>query len=54
MGWTYSTRREKRKVCRILEGRPEEKRPLGRARRRWEDTIKIDFRKIGWGCYELD
>ena len=26
-------------------GKPEEKRPLGRLRRRWEDNIKIDFRK---------
>jgi hypothetical protein len=30
-------------------GKPEEKRPLGRLRRRWEDNIKIDLREIGWG-----
>jgi hypothetical protein len=30
-------------------GKPEGKKPLGRARRRWEDTIRIDLREIGWG-----
>jgi hypothetical protein len=34
---------------RILVGKPEEKRPLGRPRHRWEDSIKIDLREIGWG-----
>jgi hypothetical protein len=29
-------------------GKPEEKRPLGRARYRWVDNIKIDLREIGW------
>jgi hypothetical protein len=29
-------------------GNPEEKRTLGRSRRRWEDNIKMDFREIGW------
>jgi hypothetical protein len=29
-------------------GKPEDKRPLGRPRRRWVDNIKIDLRKIGW------
>jgi hypothetical protein len=32
---------------RILVGRPEGKRPLGRHRRRWEDNIKVDFGEIG-------
>jgi hypothetical protein len=40
---------EKRNVYRILVGKPEGKRPLGRARRRWEDNIKMDLREIGWG-----
>jgi hypothetical protein len=31
---------EKRNACRILVGKPEEKRPLGRPRRRWEDNIE--------------
>jgi hypothetical protein len=39
---------EKRNVYRILVGKPEKKRPLGRPRRRWVDNIKIDLREIGW------
>jgi hypothetical protein len=41
--------REKRNAYRILVGKPEGKRPLGRPRRRWEDNIRIDLREIGWG-----
>jgi hypothetical protein len=37
---------EGRGVYRVLVGRPEGKRPLGRRRRRWEDNIKMDPRKI--------
>jgi hypothetical protein len=33
---------------RILVGKPEGRRPLGRPRRRWVDNIKMDLRKIGW------
>jgi hypothetical protein len=40
---------EKRNAYRILVGKPEEKRPLGGPRRRWEDNIKMDVREIGWG-----
>jgi hypothetical protein len=43
-----STNRENMNVCRILVGKPEGKRPLGRRRRRWVDNIKIDIREIGW------
>jgi hypothetical protein len=32
----------------LLVGKPEEKRPLGRPRRRWVDNIKMDLREIGW------
>jgi hypothetical protein len=39
---------EERNVYRILVGKPEGKRPLGRPRRRWMDNIKIDNREIGW------
>jgi hypothetical protein len=39
---------KKRNVYRILVGKPEGKRPVGRARRRWVDNIKMDFREIGW------
>jgi hypothetical protein len=38
---------EGRGVYRVLVGRPECKRPLGRPRRRWEDNIKLDLREIG-------
>jgi hypothetical protein len=31
-----------------LVGKPEGRRPLGRPRRRWEDNIKMDLRKVGW------
>jgi hypothetical protein len=39
----------RRNAYRILVGKPEENRPLGRPRRRWEDNIKLNFREIGWG-----
>jgi hypothetical protein len=38
---------EGRGVYRVLVGRPEGKRPLGRHRRRWEDNIKMELREIG-------
>jgi hypothetical protein len=38
---------EKRNAYRILVGKPEGKRPLGRPRCRWVDNIKIDLREIG-------
>jgi hypothetical protein len=38
---------EERKVYKVLVGKPEGKRPLGRPRRRWEDGIRMDLRKIG-------
>ncbi|KAJ4435739.1 hypothetical protein ANN_18356 [Periplaneta americana] len=36
------------KANRVLVGRPEGKRPLGRPRRRWEDNIKMDLREVGY------
>jgi hypothetical protein len=44
---------EERKVYRVLVGKPEGKRPLGRPRRRWEDGIRMDLMEIGWGSVEL-
>jgi hypothetical protein len=38
---------EGRGAYRVLVGRPEDKRPLGRPRRRWEDNIKMDLEEIG-------
>jgi hypothetical protein len=43
---------EKRNVYRVLIGKPESKKPLGRPRRRWEDGIKVDLKEIGWGSVE--
>ena len=40
---------ERRGVYRVLVGKPEGKRPLGRPRRRWEDNIKMDLQEVGWG-----
>jgi hypothetical protein len=49
MGRVCNTKGEKRNVYRILVGRPEGKRPLGRPRCRWEDNIKMDLREVRWG-----
>jgi hypothetical protein len=40
-------------VYRLLMGKPERKRPLGRPWRRWEDWIRMDLREIGW-VYRVD
>jgi hypothetical protein len=49
MRWAAHVARmgEGRGAYRVLVGRPEGKRPLGRPRRRWEDNIKIDLGEIG-------
>jgi len=39
-----------RGVHRVLVGKPEGERPLGRPRRRWEDNIKMDLQEVGGGC----
>jgi hypothetical protein len=44
---------ERRRVYRVLMGKPEGKRPLGRHRRRWEYNIKMDLKEVGLG-YGLD
>jgi hypothetical protein len=51
MRWTGHVARmgEKRNAYMILVGKPEGKRPLGRPRHRWDSSIKMDFREIGWG-----
>jgi hypothetical protein len=43
---------EKRNAYKIVVGKPEGKRPLGRPRRRWVDNIKMDLRAIGWDGVE--
>ena len=41
---------EGRGVHKVLVGKPEGKRPLGRPRRRWENNIKMDVQEVGRGC----
>jgi hypothetical protein len=43
---------EGRGAYRVLVGRPEGRRPLGRPRHRWEDNIKMDFEEVGWGSMD--
>jgi hypothetical protein len=43
---------EKRDAYRVLVGKPEGKRPLGKPQPKWEDNIKLDLRDIGWGGME--
>ena len=43
---------EGRGVYRVLVGKPEGKRPLGRPRRRWENNIKMDLKEVG--CGDMD
>jgi hypothetical protein len=47
MGAVCGTYR-RRGAYRVLVGRPDVKRPLGRHRRRWENNIKMDFQEVGW------
>jgi hypothetical protein len=43
---------EERKLYRVLVGKPEEKKPLGRPRCRWEDGFRMELREIGKGSVE--
>jgi hypothetical protein len=54
MRWAEHVARmgEKSNAYRILVGKPEGKRPLGRPRRRWLDNIEMDPREIGWDCMD--
>jgi hypothetical protein len=47
-----STNRDKRNACRILVGKAEGNRPLGRPRRMWVDNNKMDLREMGWGVMD--
>jgi hypothetical protein len=49
MMWTghVSCLGEGKKLCRVLVGEPEGKRPLGKPRRKWEDGNRMDLREIG-------
>ena len=52
MSWVVHVARmeEGRGVHKVLVGKPEGKRPLGRPRRRWEDNINLDLQEVGRGC----
>jgi hypothetical protein len=48
--------REEMNTYRLLVGKPEGKRPLGRPRRRWVNNIRMDLGEVGWGdvdCIDL-
>ena len=51
MRWAWHVARigERRGIFRVLVGKPEGKRPLGRPRLRWEGDIKMDLQKVGCG-----
>jgi hypothetical protein len=44
--------REGRGVYRVLVGKHEGRRPLGRPRHRWEENIRIDLQEVGCGCVD--
>ena len=50
MGGACGAYGEGRDVHRVLVGKSEGKRPLGRPRRRWEDNIKMDLQEVEGGC----
>ena len=50
MGRACGAYGEGRGVHRVLVGKPEGKRPLGRPRHRWDDNIKMDLQELGGGC----
>jgi hypothetical protein len=52
MGGPCSTNREKRNAYRLLMGKPEGMRLLGRPRRRWVDNIRMDLGEVG--CRDVD
>jgi hypothetical protein len=43
---------KKKNAYRLLVGKPEGRRPLGRPRRRWVDNIRIGLLEVGWGDVE--
>jgi hypothetical protein len=43
---------ERRGLYRVLVGKPDGKRPLGRPRRRWENNINMDLREVGCGVMD--
>ena len=52
--WHVTRTRARIGTYRVLLGKPEEKRALWRTRRKWEDNIKTDFQRMGWGTDWID
>jgi len=52
MGWACGAYGREKGVYRVLVGKPEGRRPLGRPRRRWVDTIRMDLQEVG--CEYMD
>jgi hypothetical protein len=50
--WYAWERGKEREVYRVLGGKPEGNRLLGRPRRRWDDGIRMDLREIDWGSID--
>jgi hypothetical protein len=50
LAWHVARMGEGRCVYRVLVGKPEGKRPLGRPRRRWEDNVRMDLQEVGCVC----
>jgi hypothetical protein len=53
MKWTghVTHTRERGEVCRVVVGKPEGRRLLGRPRLRWEDNIEMDLQEVGWRAW---
>jgi hypothetical protein len=51
MRWTGLVARieDRKDAYIVLVGKAEERMPVGKTRRRWEDNIKMDFQEVGWG-----
>ena len=50
MGGACGTYGGMERLHKVLVGKPEGKKPLGRPKRRWEDNIKMDLQEVGRGC----
>jgi hypothetical protein len=56
MKWVEDVARmgDRRGAYRDLVGKPEARRPVGRPRRRWDNNVKMDHQKVGWGLDWID
>ena len=52
MGRACSTYGESRGLYRVLVGKSDRKKPLGRPRRKWKDNIKMILQEVGFGCMD--